>query len=270
MKNEDIAIQVQRGNSWYVADQFEQLNKSGTRAVIEQRWKFFRDVFLHYLKKKDSRDMAGSLCYLDAGCGDGINLQWASGFFKEQCIDVKVTAMDYNPLRIDRVTERHLAKETYIASLLEMPFNDSTFDIIICSHVLEHIERYHKALVEIWRVLRPGGLLLVGVPNEGCFFARLRNKIIQRSILKKTDHVVFFESKTIKEALLNTGFNVVRIYHEGFFLPHSWAQYVLSCFALGRWMLSTLGRIFPSQAAGLIIYAIKPVVCEYNESCAHG
>ena len=143
-----------------------------------------------------------------------------------------------------------------------MPFNDSTFDIVLCNHVLEHIKKHPQALSEILRVLKPGGLLLVGVPNEGCFFGWLRNRVIQRSILKKTDHVNFFRSKTLNETLVNSGFNVVKIYREGFFMPHFVMQYVLSCFVLGERMLSILSRIFPSQSAGLIAYAIKPL--EHN------
>jgi ubiquinone/menaquinone biosynthesis C-methylase UbiE len=255
----DPHIQIEKGNSWYVADQFEQLDKPGTRVIIEQRWKCFGRVLRHYLKNRVSHDKAGPLRYLDAGCGDGINLQWTSGFFRKQCIDVRVTALDYNSLRIDRVKQKQLAKETQVASLLEMPFSDSTFDIVLCSHVLEHIEQYHKALTEILRILKPGGLLLLGVPNEGCFFAQLRNKVIQRSILRKTDHINFFRSNTINEALLNTGFNVVKIYREGFFLPHFWVQYVLNCFILGGKLLSILGQVFPSQSGGIIVYAIKPL-----------
>ncbi len=236
-EGENLKVKVQCGNSWYVADQFGQLDKSGTRFVIELRWKCFRDIFLHYLENRVSHDTVGPLRYLDAGCGDGINLQWMSGFFQEQHIDIRVTALDYNPLRIDRVKKRHLAEEAHVASLLGMPFNDSTFDMVLCSHVLEHMEKYPQALVEIFRVLKPGGLVVIGVPNEGCFLAQLRNRVIQRSILRKTDHVIFFKSEILVKALRSSGFNVVRIYREGFFLPHSWAHYALSYFALGRWML---------------------------------
>lgn len=250
--------QIEKSNNWYVANQFEQLRKSGTRVVIEQRWKCFADALIHYLKRRVLFDVNKPLRCLDAGCGDGVNLQWAAGFFQKHYSNVKFTALDYNHLRVNRVVKNRLAKETLVGSLLEIPFNDSIFDIVFCNHVLEHIEQYQKALVEIMRVLKPGGLLLLGVPNEGCFLGRLRNRIIQRSILKKTDHVNFFRSKIINEALRSAGFSVVRVYREGFFVPHSWAYYVFSCFALGRLMLFMLGRIFPSQSACLIVYAIKP------------
>ena len=50
---------------------------------------------------------------------------------------------------------------------LNLPFPDNHFTHIICSEVLEHLVDYKKALIEINRVLKPGGTLAVSVP---CFF----------------------------------------------------------------------------------------------------
>lgn len=250
---------VQQGNSWYVGDQFaEQLGKPGTRVIIEERWKHFADIFIDYLQNRVSHDSTRPLRYLDAGCGDGINLQWASSFFQQRSVDVRLTALDYNALRVERVVKKNIAKETLVASLIEIPFGDSSFDIVFCNHVIEHIEQYPKALIEIFRILSPGGLLLIGAPNEGCLFGWLRNRVIQRSILKKTDHVNFFNSTTLSEALQKAGFNVVRVCRDSFLFPHFWVHYGLTYFTWGGRLLSLLGRIIPSQSGGLIVYAVKP------------
>ncbi len=44
------------------------------------------------------------------------------------------------------------------------PFEDNTFDIILCSHVLEHIPEDRKAMQELFRTLKPGGFALPQVP----------------------------------------------------------------------------------------------------------
>lgn len=44
------------------------------------------------------------------------------------------------------------------------PLPDSTFDLVICLHVLEHVTHLVEATTELWRVLKPGGLLFVEVP----------------------------------------------------------------------------------------------------------
>jgi ubiquinone/menaquinone biosynthesis C-methylase UbiE len=43
------------------------------------------------------------------------------------------------------------------ADILDLPFENESFDIIFCNHVLEHIEDDAKAMSELYRVLRPGG-----------------------------------------------------------------------------------------------------------------
>lgn len=50
------------------------------------------------------------------------------------------------------------------ADLCDLPFGDDTFDIIFCNHVLEHIEDDHKAMSELFRVMKPGGWGIFQVP----------------------------------------------------------------------------------------------------------
>ncbi len=52
-------------------------------------------------------------------------------------------------------------------SLEQLPFADHTFDAVICSHVLEHVNDDQKAMREIARVLHPDGWAYVGVPLDG-------------------------------------------------------------------------------------------------------
>ena len=46
----------------------------------------------------------------------------------------------------------------------DIGFPDEDFDVVICSHVLEHIREDRKAMKEIFRVLRPGGFAVLQVP----------------------------------------------------------------------------------------------------------
>jgi ubiquinone/menaquinone biosynthesis C-methylase UbiE len=47
-----------------------------------------------------------------------------------------------------------------------MPFKDSTYDIVICNHVLEHVDDDITAMKEILRVLKPGGFAIMQVPAD--------------------------------------------------------------------------------------------------------
>lgn len=50
------------------------------------------------------------------------------------------------------------------ADILDLPFEDESFDIVFCNHVLEHIEDDRKAMSELYRVLKKGGWGIVQVP----------------------------------------------------------------------------------------------------------
>lgn len=115
--------------------------------------------------------LAAGDCILDLGCGEGRHV---ISFYVE---GKQVTAIgadlslkdlrtsqqrfrEFNP-RPDNTKHFGLAA----ASALSLPFNDHTFDKIVCSEVLEHIHDYPSALAEIHRVLKPGGLLAISVPR---------------------------------------------------------------------------------------------------------
>lgn len=52
------------------------------------------------------------------------------------------------------------------ADICQLPFEDNSFDMILCNHVLEHIPDDQKAMQELYRVLRPGGLGIFQIPQD--------------------------------------------------------------------------------------------------------
>jgi len=51
-----------------------------------------------------------------------------------------------------------------VGSVYELPFKDNEFDIVLCMVVMEHLEDPQKAILEMKRVLKQGGIILVSVP----------------------------------------------------------------------------------------------------------
>ena len=97
---------------------------------------------------------------LDFGCGNGdlVYLFRGLGYdafgcdmqFKEGPYAAELTASDHL---------RHIREEPY-----SLPFPDETFDVVISTQVLEHVQEYAPTLREVHRVLRPGGGRLPSVP----------------------------------------------------------------------------------------------------------
>ncbi len=249
--------QIKAQNKWYVADQFAiQLGTEGRRSLIEFRWRYFEKCILSFIQRRTEHDDA-QISILDAGCGDGINLFGLGRIVDKFRLNTFLTGIDYNPIRVQRSNIFDYIDGVSQASLYALPFSNSSFDVILCNHVLEHLHDDQNALNELNRVLKDDGILILGVPNEGCMLAYIRNHFVQRSILRTTDHVNFYTMNQVKSMLGEAGFDVLDSETENFFFPHEWIHYSLIEFSWGRRLINTLKRIFTSQSAGLIFLARK-------------
>jgi len=52
------------------------------------------------------------------------------------------------------------------ADICKLPFEDHSYDVILCNHVLEHIPDDHKAMTELFRVMKPGGWGIFQIPQD--------------------------------------------------------------------------------------------------------
>jgi len=52
------------------------------------------------------------------------------------------------------------------ADICDLPFKDNSYDVILCNHVLEHIPDDTKAMQELYRVLKPGGMAILQIPQD--------------------------------------------------------------------------------------------------------
>jgi SAM-dependent methyltransferase len=139
---------------------------------------------------------------LDVGCGSGAFLL-ALEDAGWRCSGVEIDA--------GAVEAAHKAGLERIrqGDFLEAGYPDSSMDVVRFWHSLEHLRSPRAALVEARRILRPGGKLLVGVPNFGSLLSRaLRSRWFPLEVPR---HLWHFDRARLHALALQTGFEVQRI-----------------------------------------------------------
>lgn len=99
-----------------------------------------------------AQSLPANASILDAGAGECVYKR----FFPHcnyMAIDLAVGESRWNYANLD-----------YIAPLHEMPIDDGTFDALLCTQVLEHLEWPRESIKEMYRVLKPGGKLYITAP----------------------------------------------------------------------------------------------------------
>ena len=101
---------------------------------------------------------------LDIGCGDC----FITRHFPKKCDKVYGLDISYDHIHLASgwYPELHLVK----GSMENIPFRNSSFDIVTAIEVLEHTEDDASAIAEVERVLKPGGTLILTVPHRGFFY----------------------------------------------------------------------------------------------------
>ena len=107
---------------------------------------------------------AGAGRILDVGCGRGFYARAIAALYPQAA----VVGVDYSNDYLTAAAEhtRGMAVQFARADARSLPFASGEFDAIVCSEVLEHIVEDGAVLMELNRVLRDEGLLLISVPNR--------------------------------------------------------------------------------------------------------
>jgi SAM-dependent methyltransferase len=150
--------------------------------------------------------------FLDIGCGEGYSLIEAASR------GWNVYGVDITDHRIEKARTRNI--KFINSNLLNSNLPSDFFDIVYLDSVLEHVNNPVDYLFEIRRILKKGGILYLGVPNEDSLFNDVRKffyKITKQNITEKIKpfqspyHINGFNKTSLTFALNKAGFKIAEL-----------------------------------------------------------
>jgi SAM-dependent methyltransferase len=233
--------------AWYEAEQLLEL-ASPWRHHLKKRRLYVESVLQRELARRGWRKAPR---VLDLGCGDGNNLLWLAAFAED------LYGSDFNMVRVARAKTRSPAATLFLADVLDYPATDGAFDVVFFNHVIEHIPDDASALATVRRILAPGGLLILGTPNEGAWWWQLAYRRAPEA-LATTDHVHFYTAETISAKMQEAQLDVFEVKHMGWGPPDWRLDGLWRRHKIVDDLFECIGRLLiPRQASSLYLLATK-------------
>jgi predicted SAM-dependent methyltransferase len=126
-----------------------------------------------------------------------------------------------------------------VCDIRKLPYEDNSVDRILASDILEHIGRLEveKTLREWYRVLKPGGILIIKTPNVDTIidayqvkkipFEELVRKLFGNQMYVEDTHKTGFNPENIKKTLSSIGFKIFKI--EEIMTGNDWSNMAIRC-----------------------------------------
>ncbi len=136
--------------------------------------------------------------FLDIGSATGLLLMHAKEMgFEEYGVELCKESADY-ARSVNKVN-------VYNSKLEETNFENDYFDIIHFSHLIEHLKDIRSFMNEVYRILKPGGTIIITTPRIDSPAYHIYKKKWRSAI---PDHLQLFSKKTLSKLIVDTGFKI--------------------------------------------------------------
>lgn len=204
------------------------------KGFLESETVYEGDYHVHYSKRRKSKmrtaaiRLASTTKYLeterprtlDVGCSVGATVQAAKDLgWEAMGVDISQNAVKYCQSK---------GLDCHKIDGVKLPFKDNYFDLLTNWHVIEHCRDVKETLDEWYRVLKPGGVMILETPDS----TYLKAQWMRQKYLKfwPPDHLYTFDRSNLSSILENSGFEILptRILGKATALPAPLAMYAIA------------------------------------------
>ena len=180
----------------------------------QKQWKILDRWLLNDLRRIMKYKKGGRL--LDVGCGDGKRLQVAfdNGWKDVYGLEVSDAAVDKLKKKFNFPdNDKHFKN----ASILTSGFPDNFFDVVTYWSVLEHVVDPVGLMSQAHRLLNPGGMVMIQVPNARSLATMVQEVFPQQVFrhMSPIEHIMVFTESSLNVALDRTGFEPFAYWYHG-------------------------------------------------------
>ena len=164
---------------------------------------------------------------LEIGPGSGIYLPELANLYRQvYASDIEMAYLENACQRLQHLHNLNVRTDDITASQLPV----GSFDFILCTEVIEHIEDSQRALEQMWRLLRPGGVLLLSTPQRYSPLEQTAKiaflpgviqlvRMIYNEPVMETGHINLLTDVELRQQIDNAGFSVAESHKSGFYIP---------------------------------------------------
>ena len=194
-----------------------------------------------------------TIAILDVGCNDGSLLAGLAAPGRQ------LFGLDLSPECVELAVRRHGINALPGDVSRGLPWRSETFDVVVCSEIVEHLYDTDAFFSETWRVLNKAGLVVVTNPNINCLRNRFRVPLGRYPFGPGYSdggrghgvHIRVYNLRALAEQLAGHGFHVVR----------RWSTHLLPIrVSTKRWgyrLNRILGRLLPTLGSDIIVVGRK-------------
>jgi len=139
--------------------------------------------------------------YLDVGCG--------IGYFPLVMKYLGMKPYGVEPADFDQELSKNYSLNISNGTLDEAKYENEYFDVITLNHVLEHVPNPSETMEELYRILKPGGYLIIAVPVKDSLASKVFGKYWSQ--IDTPRHLYLFSTKILKQYAKKYNFDILKI-----------------------------------------------------------